>query len=187
MRTLLKITIAVLVLLYPIAIYFGLQHFEPKILSLILAALVVIRALFTNSRLLQAIKGLWLIVFIAGITIAGLSFFNNTELGLKLYPAVISTSFLAVFAYSLVKPPSIIERLARLQQPDLPESGVNYTQNVTKIWCGFFIFNITVSLYTVFYTDTAIWTLYNGLISYLLMGLLFGTELMYRKWRLKAE
>ncbi|GAA4360643.1 hypothetical protein [Kangiella marina] len=185
MALLLKITIAVVVLLYPIAIYFGLHYLEPKHLALTLAALVIVRALFTNSDLLKAVKGLWIIIFIAGLSLAGFSYFDNSQLGLKLYPVVISLSFLTIFSYSLVKPPSVIERLARLQEPDLPPEGVTYTRNVTMVWCGFFIINIGISLYTVFYASTAIWTLYNGLISYILMGVLFASELLYRKLVLK--
>lgn len=182
MSVFLKIAIAMVVLLYPVAIYFGLQHLEPKHLAVALAGLVLIRALLTNSQLLKAVKGLWLVILIAGLGIASLSYVSNTELGLKLYPVVITASFLVVFSYSLIKPPSVIERLARLQEPDLPQEGVVYTRKVTVVWCFFFIFNIVVSLYTVFYSSTEMWTLYNGLISYLLMGALFLSELLYRKW-----
>ena len=185
MSVALKIIIAVVVLLYPIAIYFGLQQLEPKKLAISLAALVVIRAIFTNNQLLKAVKGLWILVLVVGLALASLSYVENTELGLKLYPVVISASFLLIFAYSLFKPPSIIERLARLQEPDLPEEGVLYTRTVTKVWCGFIIVNILISLYTVFYSSLKIWTLYNGFISYLLMGSLFLGELTYRKWVLK--
>ncbi|RDX36980.1 hypothetical protein DZA50_02910 [Kangiella sp. HD9-110m-PIT-SAG07] len=185
MALLLKIAIAMVVLIYPVAIYFGLQHFQPKYLAITLAALVILRAIFTNSELLKAVKGLWIIIFVAGLSVAGFSFFSNSDLGLKLYPVIISVSFLIIFAFSLINPPSVIERLARLQEPDLPEEGVAYTRKVTQVWCGFFVFNILVSLYTVIFTSTKIWTLYNGLISYLLMGSLFISELVYRKWILK--
>lgn len=187
MNMLLKVTIAILVFLYPIAIYFGLQYLEPKYLAVLLATLVIIRTFFTSNKLLKAIKGLWIIILLAGLTLATLSFIQNSELGLKLYPVVITSSFLMLFGYSLFKPPSMIERLARIQEPDLPEEGVIYTRKVTQLWCAFFIFNILVSLYTVFYTSTETWAVYNGLISYILMGSLFIGELVYRKWLLKSK
>ena len=182
MALLLKIAIAVVVLIYPIAIYFGLQHLPPKYLAISLATLVILRALFTNSQLLKAVKGLWLVILIAGLTLAGFSYFSNTDLGLKLYPVIISFSFLTIFSYSLFKPPSVIERLARLQEPELPPEGVRYTRKVTQVWCLFFVFNMAIALYTVFFATTEVWALYNGLISYLLMGTLFIVELAYRKW-----
>jgi uncharacterized membrane protein len=182
MALLLKIAVAVVVLLYPIAIYFGLQQFEPKYLALSLAALVVLRASITKSPIIKAVKGLWVIILVAGLSVAAFSFFSNSDLGLKLYPVIISAGFLVVFAYSLSQPPTIIERLARLQEPDLPSAGVAYTRKVTQVWCVFFVFNILVALYTVIFSSTEVWTLYNGLISYLLMGTLFLGELVYRKF-----
>ncbi len=185
MTLLLKIAIAVVVLVYPIAIYFGLQYLQPKYLAISLAALVILRALFTNNQLLKAIKGLWIVILVIGLTLAGFSYFSNTDLGLKLYPVIITGSFLALFSYSLFNPPSVIERLARLQEPELPPEGVRYTKAVTQVWCGFFVFNMVAALYTVFFTTTEVWALYNGLISYLLMGALFISELAYRKWVLQ--
>ena len=48
---------------------------------------------------------------------------------------------LAVFGGSLFAKQTVIERLARLQHPDLPPEGVRHTRRVTQIWCAFFIFN----------------------------------------------
>jgi uncharacterized membrane protein len=71
--------------------------------------------------------------------------------------------------------------LARLQEPDLPESGVLYTRKVTLVWCAFFIMNAATALYTCF-ESIEIWTLYNGLISYLLAGSLFAGEWIVRQF-----
>lgn len=184
---LLKFLIAIAVLLYPIAVYFGLQHLQPKTIAIILAALVLLRAFLARSKLMESMKGLWLVVLITGLTAAGVSFILNSTLGLKLYPVIITGSFLAIFSYSLFAPPTIIERLARLQTSDLPAEAIPYTTTVTKIWCLFFIVNILISLYTVFYTSVEIWALYNGLISYGLMGLLFIGEWGYRRLVLKQS
>ena len=75
----------------------------------------------------------------------------------------------------------IIERLARLQEPDLPPEGVRYTRKVTWAWCGFFIVNGGIAAWTALYADLAAWTLYNGCISYLLMGLMFAVEWLCRR------
>jgi uncharacterized membrane protein len=87
---------------------------------------------------------------------------------------------LAVFVASLVHPPSAIERVARLQDPDLPEYAVAYTRRVTQVWCGFFLGNGLVALYTAIHSPLEIWTLYNGLIAYLLMGIVFAAEYAVR-------
>ena len=50
---------------------------------------------------------------------------------------------------------------------------------MTKVWCLFFVFNGVVSIYTVF-ASLEVWILYNGLISYLLIGGLVASEVAYR-------
>ncbi len=57
---------------------------------------------------------------------------------------------------------------------------IAYTRQVTRIWCAFLIFNFCAALGTVWYGSLEVWTLWNGLLSYLCMGLLFGGEYLYR-------
>ena len=76
---------------------------------------------------------------------------------------------------------SIVERLARLKQPELPASGVRYTRKVTQAWCVFFVVNGAIGLGTALFADLETWTLYNGLIAYLLIGLMAGIEFLIRK------
>ena len=86
---------------------------------------------------------------------------------------------LALFSFSLFRPPSIVEQMTRLKEPDFPTAAVSYTRKVTMVWCGFFAFNGAVALYTVLQTDMDLWAIYNGFISYCLMGLLFAGEYIY--------
>lgn len=53
------------------------------------------------------------------------------------YPVWVSLLMLALFGGSLFAKQSLIERLARLQTPDLPPEGVRYTRRITQIWCVF--------------------------------------------------
>ena len=65
-----------------------------------------------------------------------------------------------------------------------------YCQKVTIIWCCFFILNGSISVCTAFAgklfgvneeVANTIWSVYNGGISYVLMGLLFAIEFIVRK------
>lgn len=103
---------------------------------------------------------------------------------------------LMTFAYSLLKGPSVIESFALLEekrkakdneQVTLPLHVVNYTRNVTKVWCAFFSINIVISMYTILSDDLALWTLYNGLIAYIFMGLLMAGELIVRHFAKKRH
>jgi len=106
---------------------------------------------------------------------------SNSELFLRFYPVCISGLMLALFFVSLLRPPTIIERIARFKDPNLPDAAIRYTRNVTIIWCVFFVFNGGAALYTTLYTSLETWALYNGVISYVLMGLLFAGEYLVRK------
>ena len=95
-----------------------------------------------------------------------------------------AASFLSegTFALSLVNPPSVIERLARLKDKNLPQKAIAYTRNLTVIWCGFFIANGSVALWTALAATDEIWALYNGFIAYVLIGLLLGGEVIVRRF-----
>jgi uncharacterized membrane protein len=105
---------------------------------------------------------------------------------LRLYPAFMNAAMLLAFAQTLISPPSMIERFARLVEPDLPESGVRYTRAVTWIWVGFFIVNGAIAGYTAVYSSWETWTLYNGVVAYVAMGALFLGEFLVRPFFRRA-
>jgi uncharacterized membrane protein len=110
----------------------------------------------------------------------------RSEISLYYYPVFVNVLFLLIFAISLRQKQSLIERLARRLEPDLPESGVFYTRQVTKAWCLFFIVNGGIAWWSIG-AGEAIWALYNGGIAYLLMGLMFGGEWLIRRRVRKHE
>ncbi len=172
--------LALLTLAYPVLVYFGLdQRIEPRWLALLLVCMALMRAAFGRERV-------WLVAACGALVLAAFSFWGNHAMPLKLYPVLVSVTLLCVFSLSLVYPPSVIERLARLQEPELPPAGVAYTRRVTQVWCGFFILNGSVSLLTALFASDAVWALYNGVISYAMMGVLFVGEWVSRK-RMKAK
>ncbi|WP_129141170.1 hypothetical protein [Modicisalibacter coralii] len=119
----------------------------------------------------------WLAALPAGLMAAS----GNADTAIRLWPVAVNAALLALFAASLYRPPTLIERLARRQTPDLPASGVRYTRRVTWLWCGFFAVNGTLALATVIHADPALWTLYNGGIAYAAMALLFTGEWCVRQ------
>ncbi len=118
---------------------------------------------------------------IAGaLLLAGVAVWSNALLPLKLYPVLVSLVLLGVFAYSLIAPPTVVERLARLREPDFPPAAVAYTRRVTQVWCGFFVLNGGIAFATAWWASQAVWSLYTGVIAYVLMGILFGGEYLVR-------
>lgn len=168
-------------LVYPLTIYFGLQLLEPRYVAMVLAAALLLRWRRSAGRFLAGLTAVHFGVIAALAGLAALTMLTNSELLLRLYPAAMSLGFLLLFGLSLRHPPSMIERFARLQEPDLPPAGVRYTRRVTQLWCGFFVVNGAIALWTACYASRATWELYNGLIAYLLMGLLFAGEWLVRR------
>lgn len=166
--------VALLTLAWPLLVYFGIGRVDPRWLALLLVALAVVRALAGRDRL-------WWCASAAAMVLALLTMLGNSVLPLKLYPFIVNAMLLLVFASSLRFGPPVIERLARLREPDLPSSGVRYTRRVTVLWCGFFVVNGSIALATALLGSDAAWALYNGLIAYLLMGALFIAEWLVRQ------
>jgi len=112
---------------------------------------------------------------------------------IMLYPILMSLGLASLFAFSLKEGQTpIVEILARLKDKELPLKAISYTRVVTKVWLGFFIINASISFYTYQFTNFETWTLYNGLISYFLMGLLMGVEYIVRlklkkKWKVASD
>lgn len=175
MRLFLNSVIGLLTLAYPFAVYFSIQYFEPRVIAAALVALLSIRLALSRSARHWSAP-----VLLAGILFCGFAIWTNRLLTIRFYPVLISLAMLGVFAWSLLNPPTIVEKLARLQHPDLPPEGVSYTRKVTIMWCAFFVINGSIALVTALWTSFEIWSLYNGLISYLLMGLLFAGEYLVR-------
>jgi uncharacterized membrane protein len=176
-----KIAFAVVIITYPLIVYIGLDHFEARTLALILfglavARLVVVRRMGGWAEKMPQTR----LVVVALLVICSLVFFSNSPEFLRYYPVFINVILLTFFFSSLVHPPTVIEQIARQQTPDLPQSAVSYTRNVTIVWCGFFVFNGSMALYTCLGTSMGFWAAYNGLISYSLMGVLFIGEYIIR-------
>lgn len=105
---------------------------------------------------------------------------TRSALPLQYYPVLVNAVLFAVFAASLTQSQSAIEKLARLRQPDLPVEAVAYTRKVTIVWCGFFVLNGAIALWTTTQGER-VWALYNGAIAYALIGALFAGEWLVRR------
>jgi uncharacterized membrane protein len=159
---------------YPLLVYAALGQFSPRWIALLLAALAALRAAVVRQPFWWAVTGGAAVLALSGLL-------SNALMPLKLYPVLVNAVLLAVFAASLRWPPSAVERIARLRHPDLPPRGVAYTRRVTWVWCGFFAVNGALALATTLWAGERVWALYNGLIAYGLMGLLFAGEWLVRQ------
>ena len=175
MKQLLKVVIIILSVAYPFMVYWGLQHYQAaKLLPLILIIL--------GLRWLTGTRSTDRLVLLATlIAVVSIALIWGYQLGLKFYPVMVNLGFLVLFASSLVSPPSIVEKMARIRDPELSPEAVVYTLNVTRLWTVFFLLNGCIAAGTALWASDEIWTLYNGFIAYLLIGLLAGGEWIVRR------
>ena len=98
---------------------------------------------------------------------------------LKYYPPICNTVIFLTFFISLFTPETIIQKFERMCVDKLEKPALDYTRNVTYVWCVFTFLNLSISVWTIFLSDR-IWMIYNGFVSYLLVGMLFGVEYIVR-------
>ncbi|WP_051609823.1 hypothetical protein [Terasakiella pusilla] len=175
----LMIVVAVVGVAYPFAVYFGLQLFSPLVIALALISFLIVRILSSWREKKQVRE---LVALSLTLSCVVLLSFVDQLLAIKSYPVALSLSLASLFTYSLLNPPSMIERFARMVEPNLNEQGVRYTRKVTMVWIGFFICNAVVSFGTAVYGDLEVWTFYNGFLSYVCVGGLMGVEFIVRQF-----
>jgi len=175
-----KLLTGLLLLAWPFVIGFGLAHNSLHWLLPLMALLLLLR-LRQTRRKTGPLRVITQVVAVAGIILCVASLLLKTHQLLLFYPVVVNGVMLAVFCCSLWSTMPLVERLARVSEPDLPEKGVRYTRRVTQVWCVFFIINGSIALFTALYGDMTLWTAWNGMISYLLMGSLMAGEWLVRR------
>jgi uncharacterized membrane protein len=163
-------------LAYPFLVYFGLRLLPAEVLAIGLVALVALRLALGRKQsgrntLPYLIAGAALLILAA----------RSPMVGIKAYPVLVSLSLAAAFAYSLIWPPTVIEQIARIRHPALPLYVNAYLHKVTIAWLIFFVLNAGLSAATAIGGSLRLWTLYNGFISYVAIGLMFAAEFVIRQ------
>ena len=168
--------------LYPVLVYFGVRRLRAGWLAVALIAVFALRLLTIRwGSGFRPTRSQVALVCVGGIALALLSLLQRRPDAMLYYPALVNAALLAVFGYSLLRPPTVIEQIARFKDGDLPPEAVAYTRRVTIAWAVFFIVNGGIALYTARATSLETWALYNGPIAYVLIGVVFGAEWLVRR------
>jgi uncharacterized membrane protein len=167
--------------LYPILIFAGLHYLDPRTIGACVLAALVLRYRRRAAHLLSGFSAVEFAALALPLVLGIAVVVANDEMLLRLYPASISASMLLLFGATLVNPPTMVERFARRQHPDLAPERVRYTRRVTEAWCLFFVLNGAIAAYTAVYSSREIWAIYNGFVAYLLMGTLLVAERIVRR------
>ena len=165
-----------LLALYPFIIYFGIRVLPAGFFGLLLAVLVVLRfsVVGKDERAMALPLMLLLLAYAIVAAIVG-----RTQ-ALLYYPVLVNGLLCTVFALSLRKGEALLLRLMRARGVPMSEYGPGYLTRLTAVWAGFFGANSLVALWTTT-ASLEVWTLYNGLISYLLVAVLMLSEWLFRR------
>jgi len=168
-----------LLISYPVIVFLSLRYWGIAglgIATLFIGGCRLIHTLFRRSAG-DKFDFFAVLILATGLVVL----WSGEDISARLYPVIVNSGMLAYFGWTLAKPPSAVERLARLTDPNLAAHAVIYTRRVTIVWCVFFLTNASIALYTTLRSTIEIWTLYNGVIAYVAMGLLFFAEYIVRR------
>jgi len=173
-----------LIALYPILVFLSIFVFHLPLRLLGLFLLVLASAQFSLNRRSGGIKGKALALLLSVAALFAL--FTGKDYALKFYPACISAILLLTFSLSFSKEGSIIFSFATFADPTILHSShasfiKKYCKCVCAAWCAFFVLNMTFSLVSATKLSDKAWALYNGAISYVLIGVMFALEFLVRK------
>lgn len=174
----------ILMLGYPAVVYFALEVFEPRWVALLTLALLAARMGLVSRERLTGWASAAAAPSLAMAGVLTVSAVWNDPLGLRLTPALVSFALLVAFAGSLAGE-SVVERFARAQVGWLDADEVSYCRRVTVMWCAFMLANGSIALWLSVHGTTSAWALYTGGVAHALVGLLFLSEFIYRKWRFR--
>ena len=175
----------VVVLGYPLAIYFGLTHFRPRTVGLMLAVVLLPTLVLRIKRARRMHLRSLVLMPVLVLVLVSLSIIIDDHRFILVLPVLINAALLGVFAGSLRQEISTVERFARLQVDDLSPAEIRYCRVVTALWCVFFAVNAIAAAALALAGQLAWWSLYNGLLTYIALGVLFAAEFVVRKYRFR--
>jgi len=170
------IGIAFLIIAYPfLSAYLAGQGFASLEL-LVFAALTLWRG-FTSTKMALRLGSL----LFAALLLLG-AYFADAYF-IWLVPSFAFLWLTVLFGHTLWMPPSLCERLVRLQYPDFIPGIAEYLREVTWAWTLFFAVNVVICALLPALAGQRAWAIYTGLLVYMLMGLLGVGEWFYRQRR----
>lgn len=168
---------------YPLAVFYGVRSGRMG-LWLLLACVLLAPTLYFRVKSVRensvspALAHLRPLAFLPVVTLGmlALSATLNAQGFALATPTLINVVLLIVFGSTLRTDTPMIERFARLIDPELNEGQRAWCRLWTIIWCAFFFLNGLLAAIMAMWAPLLWWSLYTSLLAYILMGVLFATE-----------
>lgn len=168
--------IGIATVVYPFIVYTSLNKIGPATLSLVLFFLllgrVILRGEFDKPEQYAQLGLVGSLCLLAA--------WRDSELILRYYPVAMSLGFSLFFAISLRAEMTLVERVARIFTDEIEQHQRDYMRWFTILWALLLLINAAVAAYTACCLSLAQWTIYNGVIAYVVFGLFTLGELINR-------
>lgn len=173
---------AVAMVAYPSIVFLCLHFLEQRVAMGLIAVLLVPLLVWIAA----SSRGLRFPVVLQGIvvlSILGTAFLVGKPVILRAVPPLIALSFAMNFLVSILRGRPMVETLARMTKPDLPREEVRYCRNATWYWVGVQILLAALVTAAIFLKEIWQWFVVAAPVPYVIMGVAFAAEYVYRKRR----
>jgi uncharacterized membrane protein len=167
-----------LFLAYPYLVYRGIESGMVWLAPVIFSGTYLVQAIAAQNLKIRIFKALISIALLLG------AFYLQTFTA-KVLPVLIQLMLMYFFGRTLLKDkgPSLIESFVRLEFPEFQPGISEYCRQLTILWTGFFAFNAIMCVVLANWGTHFWWMLYNGVLIYLMIGILMIGEYIYRHFR----
>ena len=172
------------ILASPWVLYLTLSADRVDLAALALVGWVILRTVPTLivAPRAQVLAALRLPAIALGFALAGWVFHRAWIL--LVLPSATQAAFGLAFLRSLAGTP-LVEHFARVSRPALMPAELAHCRAWTWIWGIFLIILAAVGLAFARFASLPVWTLYTGVVSYVLIGALYAVEYLIRKLRFR--
>jgi len=184
-----KYFFGLIAIMYPILVFCALVVFKLPIryLSIGIIIFAIVYSII-NSRHYKGKHTVALFVSPLILCVIGVISlcFDESPVFIHLYPALAAISYLTIMITSFLFPPPLayyfIDIFDKSMKTKIPKQIFDdFCFKASVVWCVFFLVDAIIAVFTVIFYIEHIWVIYNGCITYCLMGLIFVGEFIVLK------
>jgi uncharacterized membrane protein len=168
----------------PWVLYWTLSRQRVGVAAVTLIGWVIVRTIpvLLSAKREQRIAALQLPAI--ALVFTGLGWVLNNGTWLLILPSATQATFGLAFLRSLSGTP-LIEHFARMMKPELSAAQQAHCRRWTAVWGIYLLVLAAIGLGLARWAPLTVWTAYVGVLSYVLIGVLFAIEYVIRKTRFR--
>jgi uncharacterized membrane protein len=184
MKIVLRVISALFMLASPWVLYWTLSRQQVGVAAATLIGWMIVRTIpvLLSAKREQRAAALQLPAIALVFATLGWVFHNGTWL--LMLPSATQGTFGFAFLRSLSGTP-LIEHFARMVKPELSAAELAHCRGWTRIWGIYLLALAAIGLVLARWATLTVWTVYVGVLSYVLVGVLFAVEYVIRKLRFR--